>query len=126
MKQGKGKQTRLSMKQNALVNKQYYYQAYRNIHKMKQRKGKQTRLSMKQNETMNGQPNKITSNNTQSQENKNNDKETNEQRQTGKTNWNKSKDDDINKVSKITDALTVVINKISALKKSIRPPSKFR
>ena len=67
-----------------------------------------------------------TSNNAQFQGNKNKQNKTTEQRWTKITNENenKDKDDDNGKVSKITDTLSLVINILNTLKKSVRPPTK--
>ena len=71
---------------------------------------------------MNKQQIEETSDNAQSMGNKNNENKNNEQQQTKITNDNKNKDnnkDDDNKVSKITDALNLVINRLNTLEKSI-------
>ena len=78
---------------------------------------------MKQNETMNKLQNAKTSDNTQSQGNKNKNKIGQRRTEINNENENKNKDD--NKVSKITDALTVVINRINTSEKLIRPSSKI-
>ena len=80
---------------------------------------------MKKNELVNKQQIEETSNNAQSRGNNNKENKNNEQQHTKISNGNKNKDRDYNStVSKITDALNSVINRLNTLEKSIRLPTK--
>ena len=80
---------------------------------------------MKQNELVNEQQIENTSNNAQLRGNQNNESKRNEKQQTKITDENKNDDGDDNKVSNITDALNLVINRLNTLEKSILPPTKI-